>query len=248
MANSVSATHADSPGAWARGRSWRVPVRDLPWRRLPAILPIAIALWIFALWGFGRFIASPAPPPEPKPLDTRIIELPPDPPPAPPPPAPVVKPPPAPPVLHKAPPPPPQPRLAPAPKPQETAPTPSPEPPPPPPPAPAAPAPQAAPAPPPPAPSNASPGEGRSGAYTITRQDPKIPDDLADDAARYTVTVRIKIAADGSTTVELDPPTPNPRLNRLYLEAYKAWKWFPATQSGQPVASVQSFRIKPVVN
>lgn len=241
MANNFHAGVGE-PSAWQRGHSWRVPVRDLPWRRLPWILPLSIALWVLALWAFGRFIASPAPPPEPPPLDTRIIELPPDPPPAPapPPPAPTVKPPPAPPVVPKAPTPP-QPRLAPAPKPQEPAPAQAPVQPPP---AAAAPAPQ--PETPPPAPvTNGSPGQGRTGAYAITKPEVKIPEDLIDEAARYSVTVRFRIAADGSVTVELDPPTPNPRLNRLYLEGYKAWKWFPATEAGQPVASTQA--IRPVV-
>jgi len=229
MASSVTANTA-----WERGRSWRVPVRDLPWRRVPWILPLAIAFWVLALWAFGRFITSPAAPPEPTPMEARIIELPPElPPPAAPPaptPPPAVKAPPAPPVIPKAQPP----RLA-----QE-----------PPAPAPAAPlnpqpAPPPAPAPPapPPAPPSANPAQGRTGAYAIVKPMPEIPPELAEEAARYSVAVRFAIAIDGSVQVELNPPTPNPRLNRIYLDTYKAWKFFPATENGQPVASTQTIRL-----
>src|SRR5580693_2138121 len=89
---------------WAGGHSWRVSVSDLPWRRLPWILPIAIALWVLALWGFGKFMASPPPPPpEQPPLDTQIVEIPPPPPPPQPE---VAKPPPMQPKAPKLPPPP----------------------------------------------------------------------------------------------------------------------------------------------
>ncbi|MDB5805000.1 MAG: hypothetical protein JWN73_2322 [Betaproteobacteria bacterium] len=237
-----------APSAWQRGHSWRVPVRDLPWRRLPWILPVAIAVWVLALWAFGRFIASPAPPPEPPPLDTRIIELPPDPPPAPPaarapPEPPAAKPSPVP-VVPKAPPPPPQPRLA-----QEavTAPAAPANPP------PAAPSPTVAapvptpPAPPPPAPPSANPAQGRTGAYAIFQPAPEVPGELAEDATRYSTSVRFDIAADGNVNVELVPPTPNPRLNRFYLSIYKTWKYFPATENGKPVASSVTIRPRPIV-
>ena len=235
---------SSAPTAWQRGHSWRVPVRDLPWRRLPWILPVAIAVWVLALWAFGRFIASPAPPPEPPPLDTRIIELPPEPPPAPPaapapPEPPVAKPPPVP-VVPKAPPPPPHPRLAQEPAAAPTAPV-NPQPAPPLP-AVAAPVPTP-PAPPPPAPPSSNPAQGRTGAYAIFKPDPKIPDELIDEAARYNASIRFDIAPDGSVTVELTTATPNPRLNRLYLDTYKAWKYFPATENGKPVASSQTIRI-----
>ncbi|HEX4329099.1 MAG TPA: hypothetical protein VH105_20075 [Burkholderiales bacterium] len=236
MASSITANTA-----WERGRSWRVPVRDLPWRRLPWILPFAVAFWVLALWAFGRFITSPAPPPEPPPMEARLIELPPElppePPPAPPPtpeppPPPQVKPPPAPPVMPKAPPPP-QARLAQEP-PTPTPPAPvNPQPAPPPTPAP----------PPPPAPPSTNPAQGRTGAYAIVKPAPEIPPELAEEAARYSVAIRFSIAADGSAQVELNPPTPNPRLNRIYLDTYKAWKFFPATENGQPVASTQTIRL-----
>lgn len=228
---------SSSSSAWAHGHSWRVPVEDLPWRRLPWILPVAIALWVFALWGFGRFMASPPPPqPEVPPLDAQIVEIPP-PPEAPPPKPepPVAKPPPAAPKMPAPP------RPAPPIVPLEPAPPAA---------APVNPLPAPAPAPPPPpaqaASSNANTNQGRSGAYAIVKPDPKIPDELTDDAVKYRASIRFNIAVDGSATVELVKPTPNPRLNQIYLDTYKTWKFFPATEDGKPVASSQT--ISPKIN
>jgi len=35
------------------------------------------------------------------------------------------------------------------------------------------------------------------------------------------------VATDGTATVELVKPTPNPRLNRLLLDTLKNWQLFP---------------------
>jgi protein TonB len=232
----ASSSTAPLAGPWAHGRSWRVPVNDVPWRRLPVILPIAIALWVLGLWAFGRFMSSPPePPPEQPPLDAQIIELPPEPPPAPPPPQPVVKPP-------------PQPR-----EPVRRAPT-EPSPPAPVQAAPAVPAPALQPAEPtpaakpadalPPQPPPANPNHGRLGAHAIYQPALKIPDDLREQALSTTAVARFSVAVDGSVSVELIKPTPNPRLNQILLEQLKAWKFFPATEDGKPVVSSQDIRVK----
>ncbi len=237
----VASSFVPTARSWAGGHSWRVPVSDAPWRRLPWILPIAVALWVLALWGFGRFIASPPPPPPEKPpLDAQIIEIPPPPPPAPPPPVAKPLPEPVQPKLAKLPPP----RLPTPPvKLEPPQPTPPPV-------APENPQPAPAPPPPPPPPQKTEPSinsdQGNSGAYAIVKPEPKIPDDLIDDAVKYRASIKFNIATDGTVTVELTKPTPNPTLNRLYLDTFKNWKFYPAMVDGKPVASSQT--ISPKIN
>jgi len=82
------------------------------------------------------------------------------------------------------------------------------------------------------------------GAQAIERPLPKIPDDLREETFSVTAVARFQIAADGTATVELARPTPNPRLNRLLLDTLKNWRFFPAMKDGKPVASVQEIRIQ----
>lgn len=94
-----------------------------------------------------------------------------------------------------------------------------------------------------PAPSTTPlPGVGQ-GARAIYRPKPKIPDDLREDALNAVAVVRFHVAADGTVTVELITPTPNPRLNQVLLDTLKTWRFFPATKNGIPVASTQDLRI-----
>lgn len=50
-------------------------------------------------------------------------------------------------------------------------------------------------------------------------------------------------AADGSATAELEEATPDPRLNQVLLAAFQRWRFFPATEHGQPVASTLVLRV-----
>lgn len=228
-------------------------LRDLdnPWRRLPWTLPAALLIWAGILWAFAVFTEEPRHRlPESRPVDAQVIELPPEPPapippkaepkprPAPVKPAAAAKPRPAEPVRiprPKALPPQLQPTPAaktePAPATEPAPPAPAP-----PPPRPAAPAPEKAPA------------GGRlsasGGAQAIVRPMPQIPDDLREEALHVVALARFHVAADGSATVELAKPTPNPRLNRLLLETLKNWKFFPAMKDGMPVASTEEITIR----
>jgi len=208
---------------------------DDPWRRLPWTFAVAMLISVVLLSEFGRLMNRPEPLPEPKPIEAQLVELPP--PEAPPPkPEPVriskpVAPPKREPVPEK-----PQVNL-----PRETAPAPEP----------ARPQEQA-PAPPQPAPPPAaapttrssSTDTGNMGAQAIDKPLPKIPDDLREQAFSLTAVARFHIAADGTATVELATPTPNPRLNRLLLDSLRNWKFFPAMKDGRPVASVQDVRVQ----
>ena len=200
---------------------------DSPWRRLPWTLPGAIVLGLTALWAAAYFTGKPVERlPEPPPIEAQVIEIPPPVADKPPPveksvphtPVQHVQPQPAPPVVH-----------------EEKAP------------APAAVAPPEAIALPkaaPPAPAPASTMTGTTGAQAIIKPMPQIPDDLRQDALSTAAIARFHVAIDGTVTVELVKPTPNPRLNRVLLDTLKNWRFFPAMKDGKPVESTQELSIK----
>ncbi|MEW5787299.1 MAG: energy transducer TonB [Pseudomonadota bacterium] len=65
-------------GTSGAGFDWRL---DSPWRRLPWTLPGALLIGFAGLWGLAGFMAeSPPPQPKPKPMDARLVEIPPPPP------------------------------------------------------------------------------------------------------------------------------------------------------------------------
>src|SRR5574337_1824398 len=206
------------------------PLRDLddPWRRLAWTLPSAILIWAAVLWAFALFMREPRQrPPQAPPIEMQIVELPP-----PAPPAPET----APPVAR------PRPEPAPRPAPRAELPKPSErELPPqtqphaePPTVAPATPTQSAPPAPvqrpavQPPAESNGKDLSASGGAQAIQRPMPRIPDELREEALHAVVRARFHVSADGSASVELVTPSPDPRLNRLLLDTFAKWKFFPA--------------------
>ena len=210
---------------------------DEPWRRLPWTLAGAVLISALLLSEFGRLMSRPEPLSEPKPIEAQLIELPP--PEAPPLPKPepvkISKP-----IAAPKPQPvPEQPQFV-APKETTTAPVPPQE---------QLPAQTRTPPPPPPPSStptsrNSTSDTGNMGAQAIDKPLPKIPDDLREQAFSVVAMARFRIAADGTATVELATPTPNPRLNRLLLDTLKNWKFFPAMRDGKPVASVQEIRVQ----
>jgi len=201
------------------------------WRRFAVVLPPVVAAWFSLLWLLGLLLAREPVAPLPQPIDARLIELPSEAPPAretPAPPPPVVR---TPrrierPVVHEA-----QPRPVPEapsvePEPQAAPPTPTPPP--------AA----AAPSPPPAAPV------GPTAARALYNPLPKIPDELRDRASSAEALARFAIAADGTVSVELVTPTPDPLLNRAILETLRTWRFSPATENGKPVPSSQELRVR----
>jgi protein TonB len=82
------------------------------------------------------------------------------------------------------------------------------------------------------------------GAQAIVRPMPQIPEDLREEAFNSTALARFHIAADGSVTVELAKPTPNPRLNRILLDCLKKWVFIPAIKNGMPVDSTEEIVVK----
>ena len=206
------------------------------WRRSAVVVPGVSIAWLMVLWILGLLLAREPIPPAPKPIDATLIELSGEPtPPQEIPQAPRV---PARPVVR-------QPRTVPTPLPEPATPMAQPEeqakPP-----SAATPAPTAPPAQPPTpqpqAPSTAQ--SGRTGARAIFNPLPKIPDELRDRASTAEGLARFEIRADGTVSVELANPTPDPVLNRVILETLRTWRFFPATENGKPVASSQEVRIR----
>jgi protein TonB len=56
------------------------------------------------------------------------------------------------------------------------------------------------------------------------------------------VRVKVEIAADGSFRVSLLTSSGDEDIDQRVLDALKRWKWRPALQDGQPVASTQRLR------
>ncbi len=219
---------------------------DDPWRRLYWTLPAALAIWVALVGMLAFFVRSPGERlPEPTPIEAQVIELPPPPihnepqPPTikrPPPPEPVKPPTPHAPVQVAVP----KMTLEQSPPVAEVKPTPIPVTPPP---APALSKPVASTEPERPHTSGAH-FTGTSGAQAIVRPMPLIPDELRQDALNVAALARFHVEADGTVTVELVKPTPNPRLNRLLLDALKSWRFFPAMKDGKPAASIEEIVIK----
>ena len=223
--------------------------RDDPWQRLPWLLPAALMLSLLSVMGFLALLAGPAYVPRtPTPVQMEMVELP-----APPvvmPPLPQAEPPP-PPVVVPEPLPVPEVKVEPEPVPVPEV---VPEPPPPPkpsrprpakpaPPSPSAP-PVTAPATPAPAPPAAAPPAGGDmGARVLYQPKLEIPEELRRHALALTALARFRVAANGSTQVELVEPTPDPTLNRALMDTLRKWRFFPALANGKPVASTVDIRI-----
>ena len=235
----------------------RMPPLDDPWRRLPWLVPAAIAAWLVLLFAFSSVLeeSPPVAPPE-NAVEARIVEIPlgglegggagPAT-------APLVKP---------------APRIAPKPHPVhhkkiET---------------PAPPVPvssegtlksssEAAPAGTSSATSGTAAGEGGGsatgigaggeggagagggigtntlGARALYAPTPEIPDDLRQDVFQSVAVAHFRVAYDGTATVTLTTPTSNPRLNQLLLTDLKQWRFVPGMKDGVAIDSEFDVRI-----
>jgi protein TonB len=236
-------------------------LHDDPWRRLPWLAPVSLVIALLSLMGFLRLLAqAPDRPPLPTPLDVGLVELPAAeaapptitavPPeavalPSPPDPEiaapaseePLPEPVPGPKVEAKPPPPRPQ-RRPPPPRPTERAIDPAP-----------AAAPRNATATPesrstvPEAVALSSPVGGSIGARAIFQPMPSLPESLRQHRLDAVAIVVFHVAVDGSATVELREATDDPRLNRMLLEGFKRWRFFPALDHDRPIASTIELRV-----
>jgi periplasmic protein TonB len=230
---------------------------DQPWRRLPWVVLVAVSIWIALLAAFAFVLQRTEPEPsELKPLEARIIELPPEvgglaggggvPAHAAATPATAKVAPHVPPAVHRK-------KLAPPPmpvSPNGTATT------------------SAAPA---PAPASATGGAGSEGsgeaggsagaggtgsgtgpgglgsdnlgAHAVYAPVPEIPDDLRENVIQTVAVAHFKVTYDGEATVTLATKTANPRLNEILLDTLKEWRFFPAMKNGVAIDSEFDLKI-----
>lgn len=229
------------------------PLLDEPWRRLAWIAPLSIAIWAAVLLGFALVLKQTAPPlPELKPIEARIVELPPV--------AGLQGGPAA--VPHPIAPAPPKPKphlevrrkiIAPVHPHKEIIPE----------------------APPSfagtrkeaPAESSASTkssttagstessgapqekgggsglGSDSLGARAIYSPVPKIPDDLREVAFEAVAVAHFEVSYEGNVKVTLAKPTADPRLNQILLSTLQQWRFFPAMKGGVAIDSAFDVRI-----
>jgi protein TonB len=102
---------------------------------------------------------------------------------------------------------------------------------------------EAPPPPAPPPPPETGPSGDTAGARAMVQPAPVIPPELRRHAVDLVAEVRFAIAADGSATAELVQATPDSRLNQVLLDAFRRWRFFPATEHGKPVASTLTLRV-----
>jgi protein TonB len=229
------------------------PYLDQPWRRFAWIGPLAIVFWGIVLVAFAFLLEqTAAPPQELKPIEARIVELPPTAglqggapaaPAAPavpkPKPHPVIKPKIAPVHHHQV-----KPLAAvPPPSPFGTA--------------------KSTTEPAPPTSGTAKPSNGTgngvpggsgsgsgsglgsdsSGARALYAPTPTIPDDLRDETFNVVALAHFKVSYSGDVQVSLTQPTTSPRLNEILLDTLKQWRFFPAMKKGVAVDSEFDVRI-----
>ncbi len=86
-------------------------------------------------------------------------------------------------------------------------------------------------------------GSDTLGARAIYAPTPTIPDDLREDVMETEAIAHFTVSFDGTIEVTLQKPTSNPRLNQVLLDTLKQWKFFPAVKNGVALASSFDVRI-----
>jgi len=91
--------------------------------------------------------------------------------------------------------------------------------------------------------SGAGLGSDSAGARAIYAPVPKIPDELREDAFEAVAVAHFEVSYDGNVNVTLVTPTSNPRLNEILLATLKQWRFFPAMKGGIAIDSEFNVRI-----
>ena len=86
-------------------------------------------------------------------------------------------------------------------------------------------------------------GSDTLGARAIYAPTPTIPDDLREDVMQTEAIAHFTVSFDGAMEVTLAKATSNPRLNQVLLDTLKQWKFFPAMKNGVALASSFDVRI-----
>ena len=86
-------------------------------------------------------------------------------------------------------------------------------------------------------------GSDSLGARAIYSPVPKIPDDLRELAFEAVAVAHFEVSYDGNVKVTLAKPTPDPRINQILLSTLRQWRFFPAMKGGVAINSAFDVRI-----
>ncbi len=86
-------------------------------------------------------------------------------------------------------------------------------------------------------------GSDSLGARAIYSPVPKIPDDLREVAFEAVAVAHFEVSYEGSAKVTLAKPTADPRLNQILLSTLQQWRFFPAMKGGVAIDSAFDLRI-----
>ena len=86
-------------------------------------------------------------------------------------------------------------------------------------------------------------GTDNLGAHAIYAPVPVIPDELREDAIQTEAVAHFKVTFDGQVTVSLARKTPEPRLNKIILDTLEQWRFFPAMKDGVAIDSEFDLKI-----
>jgi protein TonB len=86
-------------------------------------------------------------------------------------------------------------------------------------------------------------GSDSLGARAIYSPVPKIPGDLREVAFEAVAVAHFEVSYDGSVKVTLAKPTADPRLNQILLSTLAQWRFFPAMKGGVAIDSAFDVRI-----
>ncbi len=86
-------------------------------------------------------------------------------------------------------------------------------------------------------------GSDSLGARAIYSPVPKIPDELRETAFQAVAVAHFEVSYDGNVKVTLAKPTADPRLNQILISTLEQWRFFPAMKGGVAIDSAFDVRI-----
>jgi protein TonB len=86
-------------------------------------------------------------------------------------------------------------------------------------------------------------GSDSLGARALYAPVPKIPDDLREMAFDAVAVAHFEVSYDGNVKVTLAKATPDPRINQILLGTLRQWRFFPAMKGGVAIDSAFDLRI-----
>jgi TonB family protein len=78
----------------------------------------------------------------------------------------------------------------------------------------------------------------------VEKVDPKYPEGAREEKVSGDVVIEAYIGADGKIIEAKSVKDPDPRLAQAALEAFKQWKYKPATLKGKPVKAKMTVTVK----